>query len=86
MVYRKRKVKRGPGPEHRIQNDIIAMLNLNRCSVYRINVGKVRTPDGRFFSTGAPNGMPDLFDSAGLIAESSSLRLSLQKVVLDQIS
>ena len=61
MVYRKRKVKRGPGPEHRIQNDIIAMLNLNRCSVYRINVGKVRTPDGRFFSTGAPNGMPDLF-------------------------
>ncbi|ADZ07443.1 hypothetical protein LAC30SC_06595 [Lactobacillus amylovorus] len=61
MAYRARRVKRGSGPEHRIQNDIIAMLNLNRCSVYRINVGKVRTPDGRYFSTGAPNGMPDLF-------------------------
>ena len=36
-------------PEHRIQNDIVAMLRLHRCTVFRGNVGKVRTPDGRFF-------------------------------------
>ena len=48
-------------PEHRIQNDIVAMLRLHRCTVFRGNVGKVRTPDGRFFNTGLPNGFFDLF-------------------------
>lgn len=47
-------------PEHRIQKDIVAVLRLHRCTVFRGNVGKVRTPDGRFFSTGLPNGFPDL--------------------------
>lgn len=46
--------------EHDIQNDIRAA-----CSPYavlfRINVGKVRTPDGRFFDTGVPPGFSDLF-------------------------
>ena len=46
--------------EHDIQNEIRAA-----CSPYailfRINVGKVRTPDGRFFDTGVPQGFSDLF-------------------------
>lgn len=46
--------------EHDIQNDI-----RTACSPYavlfRINVGKVRTPDGRFFDTGVPQGFSDLF-------------------------
>lgn len=29
--------------------------------VFRANVGKVRTPDGRFFDTGLPKGFSDLF-------------------------
>lgn len=33
-------------PEHRIQNGIVAMLRLHRCTVFQGNVGKVRTPDG----------------------------------------
>lgn len=37
------------------------MLRMHRCTVFRGNVGKVRTPDGRFFSTGLPNGFTDLF-------------------------
>lgn len=28
--------------------------------LYRINVGSVKTADGRWFSTGAPKGYPDL--------------------------
>lgn len=52
---------RKKGPEAVIQKNIIEILTFNRCSVFRGNVGKVRTPDGRFFSTGLPNGFPDLF-------------------------
>ena len=29
--------------------------------VFRANVGRVRTPDGRFFDTGLPKGFSDLF-------------------------
>lgn len=31
------------------------------CQIFRTNVGKVRTPDGRFFDTGLPKGHPDLY-------------------------
>lgn len=60
-MYRRRRARHQIGPEHRIQNDIIAILNMHRCSVFRGNVGKLRLSDGRFFSTGLPNGFPDLF-------------------------
>jgi len=57
----KRKPKRrGPGPEHVIQTQIIAMLSLNGCQVWRINVGKVPMKDGRFFSAGPQAGFPDI--------------------------
>ena len=59
-ITTKRRTRK-KGPEAIIQKNIIAMLAFNRCTVFRGNVGKVRTPDGRFFSTGLPNGFPDLF-------------------------
>ena len=33
----------------------------DECVTFRANVGKVRTPDGRFFDTGLPVGFSDLF-------------------------
>lgn len=47
--------------EHAIQNEIQIALSKHKCSVFRANVGKIRLPDGRFFSTGLPSGFPDLF-------------------------
>lgn len=60
-MIRKRRKAHKKGPEAVIQKNIIEMLSSNRCTVFRGNVGKVRTPDGRFFNTGLPNGFPDLF-------------------------
>lgn len=47
--------------EHAIQNEIQVALSKHQCTVFRANVGKIHTPDGRFFSTGLPSGFPDLF-------------------------
>ena len=47
--------------EHSIQNEIQVALSKHQCTVFRANVGKIHTPDGRFFSTGLPKGFPDLF-------------------------
>lgn len=46
--------------EHKIQNEIRLVLS-PYCVIFRMNAGKVRTPDGRFFQTGVPKGFPDLF-------------------------
>lgn len=46
--------------EHSIQSKIQIELSKHGCTVFRANVGKMRTPDGRFFSTGLPSGFPDL--------------------------
>lgn len=46
--------------EHIIQNRIRAALS-PYAVIFRANVGKVKTPDGRFFDTGLPAGFPDLF-------------------------
>ncbi|MBU5980055.1 VRR-NUC domain-containing protein [Lactobacillus helveticus] len=46
--------------EHAIQNEIQIALSKHKCTVFRANVGKIHTPDGRFFNTGLPNGFPDL--------------------------
>lgn len=46
--------------EHRIQNEIRAAVS-PYCVIFRINVGKGRTPDGRYFETGVPRGFSDLF-------------------------
>lgn len=46
--------------EQKIQNDIRVALSKNECTVFRVNVGSVRTPDGRYFKTGVPSGYSDL--------------------------
>ena len=46
--------------EHRIQNEIRLAL-ADTCVIFRINVGKGYTPDGRYFDTGVPKGFSDLF-------------------------
>ena len=46
--------------EHKIQNDIRVALSKHKCTVFRVNVGNVKTADGRFFSAGVPSGYSDL--------------------------
>ncbi len=46
--------------EHAIQNAIRLAL-AESCMIFRINVGVVKTPDGRYFDTGVPKGFSDLF-------------------------
>ena len=46
--------------EHDIQTEIRAAVS-PWCAIFRANVGKVKTPDGRWFSTGLPPGFSDLF-------------------------
>ena len=47
--------------EHKIQNEIRVALSKHQCTAFRVNVGSVQTPDGRFFSAGVPSGHPDLY-------------------------
>lgn len=47
--------------ESLIQNQIRVELSKAGNMVFRINVGKVRMADGRWFDTGAPKGFCDLF-------------------------
>ena len=47
--------------EHTIQNEIRVALTKNGYTVFRANVGKVKTADGRWFDTGLPKGHPDLY-------------------------
>lgn len=46
--------------EHEIQNDIRAALS-PYAVMFRCNVGRGYTQDGRYFSTGLPQGFSDLF-------------------------
>lgn len=46
--------------EHDIQNEIRVAAS-PYCVIFRANVGTVKTPDGRYFTTGLPQGFPDLF-------------------------
>lgn len=47
--------------ESLIQNQIRVELSKAGHTVFRINVGKVKMKDGRWFETGAPKGFSDLF-------------------------
>ena len=46
--------------EHNLQNQIRIELSKLGFTVFRLNVGKVRMADGRFFDTGLPKGFSDL--------------------------
>jgi hypothetical protein len=47
-------------PEHRLQNEIKLWCGEHNIICLRINVGKVKTVDGRWFDTGLPVGFSDL--------------------------
>lgn len=49
------------GKEAAIQDSIRVALAQAGYVVFRANVGKVKTADGRFFDSGLPGGFPDLF-------------------------
>jgi len=49
------------GAEAVIQDSIRVALAQAGYIVFRTNVGKVKTADGRFFDAGLPVGFPDLF-------------------------
>jgi len=49
------------GVEAAIQDSIRVGLAQAGYVVFRANVGKVKTEDGRWFNTGLPSGFPDLF-------------------------
>jgi len=49
------------GKEQFLQDSIRVALAQAGYVVFRANVGKVRTADGRFFDAGLPVGFPDLF-------------------------
>ena len=48
------------GKESAIQDSIRVALAEHGYIVFRTNVGKVKTADGRFFDTGLPSGFSDL--------------------------
>ena len=48
------------GKEQAIQDSIRVALAQAGYIVFRTNVGKVKTADGRWFDTGLPSGFPDL--------------------------
>lgn len=47
--------------EHTIQKQIQLALSKHHCTVFRANVAKVHLADGRWLSTGLPDGFFDLF-------------------------
>lgn len=47
--------------EHSIQNSIRLKLSELGFCVFRANVGRFQTKDGRWFDTGLPRGFSDLF-------------------------
>jgi len=49
------------GREQATQDAIRVALAQAGYIVFRANVGKVKTTEGRWFSTGLPSGFPDLF-------------------------
>jgi len=49
------------GKEQATQDSIRVALAQAGYIVFRANVGKVKTADGRFFDSGLPGGFPDLF-------------------------
>lgn len=49
------------GKEHKLMDDIRCELTRHGAKVFRANVGRLFTADGRMVTTGLPVGFPDLF-------------------------
>ena len=54
-------IRGGSMTEHDIQSSIRLTLSQHGFCVFRANVGTVQLKDGRWFSTGLPDGFSDLF-------------------------
>jgi len=69
--------------ESDIQNSIRLALN-KYAVIFRVNSGKVRMQDGRYFDSGVPNGFSDLFgyrlsDSKAVFIEVKNAKGKLSK-------
>ncbi len=53
------KTQKAPSSEGRLLYDIIK-ATYPYVRLFRANVGRIKMPDGRWFSTGLPKGYPDL--------------------------
>ncbi|MCS9991235.1 VRR-NUC domain-containing protein [Weissella confusa] len=47
--------------EQDIQNNIRAAVEHDGHAIFRVNVGQVKKADGQWFTTGVPEGHPDLY-------------------------
>ncbi|MFC4652657.1 VRR-NUC domain-containing protein [Lactococcus nasutitermitis] len=47
--------------EHQVQSEIMLAVSQAGNKIFRSNVGKVQTIDGRWFDTGLPKGHADLY-------------------------
>ena len=71
--------------EHNIQNAIRLWCGEHNYLVFRCNVGKVKTADGRFFDTGLPPGFSDLIILANNTIYFVEVKTRIGKQRQDQI-
>ncbi len=79
------KMKPTAESEHSIQSKIQIELSKHGCTVFRANVGKMRTPDGRFFLLDCLLAFPIYQALDGLMAKLSILKLRMQLVNQEKI-
>lgn len=72
--------------EHSIQNAIRLKLSELGYAVFRINSGKVKMADGRWFDTGVPKGFSDLIACKGGRVYFLEVKNETGKASADQLS
>jgi Holliday junction resolvase len=72
--------------EHDIQNAIRLKLSELGYAVFRINSGKVKMADGRWFDTGVPKGFSDLIACKGGRVYFLEVKNETGKASADQLS
>ena len=72
--------------EHDIQNAIRLKLSELGYAVFRINSGKVKMADGRWFNTGVPKGFSDLIACKGGRVYFLEVKNETGKASADQLS
>ena len=72
--------------EHDIQNNIRVELSKLGYTVFRINVGKFKMDDGRWFSTGVPPGFSDTFCVKNGMVSFIEIKSSTGKATKEQLN
>jgi hypothetical protein len=72
--------------EHEIQNNIRLALSNEGFTVFRINVGKVKMQDGRWFDSGVPRGFSDLMAIKDGRVYFLEVKSAIGKATADQLS